>query len=68
MILTDELIGLMAKNHLTQKDMAEAIGITPKTFSLKLQKGVFGSDEMEVMIKVLDIKDPARIFFAESVT
>ena len=27
-------------------------------------KGVFGSDEIEVMIRLLDIADPCDIFFA----
>ena len=68
MILTDDLLGLMAKNHLSQKEMAEIIGITPKTFGIKLKNGVFGSDEIEIMIKVLKIKNPMAIFFAEKVT
>lgn len=55
-------------NGLTQKDVAETLGMTPKTFSLKLKKGVFGSDEIEVMIKLLDISDPVPIFFAHDVT
>lgn len=68
MILTDEILGLMAKNHLTRKDMANMLGITPKTFSIKLEKGVFGSDEIEIMIKELDIQNPVEIFFAPEVT
>ena len=32
------------------------------------EKGVFGSDEIECMIDELDIKDPAKIFFAKKVT
>lgn len=68
MILIDDIIGLMAKNHITRKDMAKRIGITPKTFAAKLNKGVLGTDEVEVMIKALDIKDPSAIFFANPVT
>jgi DNA-binding XRE family transcriptional regulator len=68
MILVDDIIGLMAKHHITKKDMAKLIGIAPKTLTAKMNKGVLGSDEMEVMIKALDIKDPASIFFANNVT
>ena len=68
MILTDDLRGLMAKNHVSQKEMAKKIGITPKTFGVKLKNGVFGSDEIEIMIKVLKIKNPIAIFFANKVT
>nr|DAH92812.1 MAG TPA: hypothetical protein [Caudoviricetes sp.] len=42
--------------------------MSPKTFSMKLKKRVFGSDEIEKMIKLLDIKDPMPIFFASEVT
>ena len=65
MIKTDELRGLLAKNGLSQSDMAKKIGITPKTFYEKMKIGIFGSDEIQVMIKVLNIDNPAAIFFAE---
>jgi hypothetical protein len=42
--------------------------MTPKTFYLKMKKGVFGSDEMEKMIDYLKIDDPAAIFFAKTVS
>lgn len=68
MINTDKLRGIIAENGLSQKDVAKAIGITPKTFYDKMQKGVFGSDEIDVMIEYLHIDDPATIFFAKAVT
>ena len=34
----------------TQINVVKRLGITPKTFSIKLKKGVFRSDEIEVMI------------------
>lgn len=65
MIRTDKLIGKIAENGYSQKDMAEAIGITPKTFYSKMKTGVFGSDEIEIMIDKLSIEDPVAIFFAK---
>lgn len=65
MIKTDELRGLIAKNGYSQTDIAKKIGIAPKTFYEKMKNGVFGSDEIEVMIDVLQIEDPAAIFFAK---
>ena len=62
MIKTDELRGIIAKNNLSQ---AKEIGITPKTFYEKMNKGVFGSDEIEVMIHLLKIENPVDIFFAK---
>ena len=51
-------------NGMTQQDVAKKIGISPKTFYQKMQKGVFGSDEMEAMIDILSIKNPMDVFFA----
>lgn len=68
MIDTNALRGRIAEKGYSQSDVAKAIGITPKTFYTKMEKKVFGSDEIEVMIDLLDIKDPARIFFANKVT
>lgn len=65
MIKTNELKGLIVQNGLSQSDMATKIGITPKTFYEKMKIGVFGSDEIQVMIDVLHIEDPAAIFFAK---
>ena len=65
MIKTAELRGIIAKNGFSQSDVALKIGITPKTFYEKMKLGVFGSDEIQVMIDELHIDDPASIFFAK---
>jgi len=68
MVNTSKLKGVIVANDKTQEEVAKAIGITPKTFYLKMKKGVFGSDEIEKMIKLLKIDDPISIFFADEVT
>lgn len=65
MIKINELKGIIAKNGLTQKQVAERIGIAPKTFYEKMKKGVFGSDEIQKMIEILNINNPCEIFFAK---
>lgn len=65
MIRTDKLKGVIAERGLSGAKVAKLIGITPKTFYEKMKKGVFGSDEIEVMVKILDIEQPAEIFFAD---
>ena len=65
MIKTDELRGIIAKNGLSQTDVAKMIGVTPKTFYEKMKIGIFGSDEIQIMIDELHIDDPASIFFAK---
>ncbi|OUQ17761.1 DUF739 domain-containing protein [Lachnoclostridium sp. An138] len=65
MIKTDELRGIIAKNGFSQSDIAAKIGVTPKTFYEKMKIGVFGSDEIQIMIDELHISNPADIFFAK---
>ena len=65
MIRTDELRGIIAKNGYSQSDIAVKIGITPKTFYEKMKNGVFGSDEIQIMIDELHIENPMPIFFAK---
>lgn len=64
MIKTDELRGIIAMRGLTQSDVAKLIGVTPKTFYDKMKNGVFGSDEIQIMIDDLKISNPIDIFFA----
>ena len=68
MIDVNALRGRITEKGLSQAKMAKMLGITPKTFYEKMNKGVFGSDEIECMITTLDIEDPAKIFFAKKVT
>lgn len=65
MIKTNELKGVIVKNGFSQSDVAGMIGITPKTFYEKMKTGVFGSDEIQIMIDKLHIDDPMSIFFAK---
>lgn len=65
---TDKLRGIIVENKKTQSDVAKMIGITPKTFYLRMQKGIFGSDEIQIMIDNLHIDNPMDIFFARKVT
>jgi plasmid maintenance system antidote protein VapI len=68
MVDTQKLRGKITEEGKTHADVAKAIGVTPKTFSEKLKKGVFLSNEMEIMIDYLNIEDPMLIFFAPNVT
>lgn len=68
MIDTNELRGIIAKNGKTQSDVAKMLNITPKTFYMRMKSGVFGSDEIQIMIDELHIDNPMQIFFAKKVT
>ena len=68
LIDTNELRGVIAKNGLSQSELARKLGMTPKTFYDKMKKGVFSSDEIEKMIVQLGIENPIAIFFVNNVT
>ena len=68
MIDTNELRGIIAKNGLSQSELARKLGMTPKTFYDKMKKGVFSSNEIEKMIVQLGIENPIAIFFVNNVT
>lgn len=65
MIATSKLRGIISERNLSQRKVAEIIGISEKTFYLKMKKGVFGTDEVEKMIEALNIENPAEIFLAK---
>lgn len=68
MIAVNKLRGIIVENGMTQKEVAEKLGMSQKTFYNKMKKGVFGTDEVEKMVSVLSIENPADIFFANKVT
>ena len=59
----NELRAYFAKNGMTQKDVAKRLGITENTLSKKIKDGVFGSDEIKMMIEMLGITNPLHVFF-----
>lgn len=52
------------RKGMTKAEVTKAIGMSDPTFDRRLRKGVFGSDEIEKLISVLEIKNPMDIFFA----
>lgn len=68
MIKVNQLKGIIAANGLSQRQLAEKMGMTEKTFYSKMHKGVFNSDEIMKMVEILgieDIEDIVGIFFAK---
>ena len=56
------------RNGYTQKDIAALLNISEKTLISRLNRGVFGTDEAQILVDRLHIKNPAAIFFAKTVT
>ncbi len=63
MIDTKKLKEIIFLNGMTQKKVAISIGMNEKTFYQKMKKGIFGSNEIDKMIDLLQIKEPEGIFF-----
>ena len=68
MIRTDLLNGEIARAGLSKALLARKIGMTPKTFYTKEKKGVFGSDEIEKIVRICNIADPMPVFFPDFVS
>jgi len=57
----------IVENEMTQAELANKLGMTAKTFSIKLKTGKFGLDEAGKMIEILKIDNPEKYFFSEVV-
>lgn len=62
MIDVNRLRGVIAERGMSQRKVAAQLGITEKTFYTKMKIGVFGTDEVEKMVEILNIKEPEKIF------
>ena len=58
----NKLAAAIVENGMTQRELAKMINMSPKTFYLKMKKGVFGTDEVAKMVEILGIQDPVEIF------
>ena len=64
----DKLKGKMTEGHLSQKSMAEALGITAQALNAKLNgRTQFTLEEAVKITEFLNLKDPVDIFFTPSV-
>lgn len=68
MVDVNKIRGIIAERGLSQRKVAEELGITEKTFYRKMRIGVFGTDEASRLVEILAIENPGEIFFAELVT
>ena len=68
MIRVDLLEGEIARAGLSDAELARRMGITPKTFYAKKKKGIFGSNEIEKIVRECGIAEPMPIFFPDFVS
>lgn len=56
---------LMLYNQVTQADLAKIMGVTENTLRSRFKNPeTFNLEEMNMIIKVLKIENPAEVFFA----
>ncbi len=70
MVNVNLLKGVMAEQGKSQRDVADMLGISERTFYNKMKRKVFDSDEIVQMCNYLGISENRMlsIFFANNVT
>lgn len=67
MINANKIRARIVELGMTQQQVAEKIGMSAKTFSIKMNNGKFGLDEADRMIEILKIDKPDSYFFTDGV-
>ena len=52
----------------TQGEVAEKLGISTNTFRFKVKNNTLDVRQMDILIKLLEIKNPVEIFFSKHIT
>ena len=68
MVQANEVRAAIARKNMTQSEVAKSLGISSKTLCARLKSGIFGSDEIDKLIDLLEISDPLWVFFGRKVT
>ena len=63
MVNTAKIKGLIVEREMTQAQVAQALGIADDTFYRKMRAGTFTTDEAYKLIQLLNIENPAEVFF-----
>ena len=68
MLNVPEFKAAMVRKGFTQKMIAEKLGVSEKTLTERIKAKRFGTEEIEILIPLLEIHDPMSIFFDGVVT
>jgi predicted DNA-binding protein (MmcQ/YjbR family) len=68
MVNTLELKAQIARKGKTNQEVYEALGMSKRVWYDRIKNKRFNSDEMYKLIELLEIDNPASIFFAPEVT
>lgn len=58
----------IVKAGLSIEDVYKGIGLSKRQWYERIRKGVFDSEEMYNLIRIIGIAEPVPIFFADKVT
>lgn len=61
----NELKGRIVAKGYTQEQFAQMLGMSKRSWWYRLKKKEFGSNDIKKMIELLDIQNPADIFFKD---
>lgn len=64
MVNSNKVKGLIVENGYSMSEIADYLGISTTSLHRRLKKGVFNSNEIDILIDKLHITDPMPIFFA----
>ena len=67
-INVNRLKGEIVAKGMTQKQVADAIGISDRAFRARLKNGRFNTNQIEKIAIILGLKNPWDIFFTHEVT
>lgn len=68
MVDTLKIKALVVERGMTQTEVAKRLGMSNKVWFDRMSKKKFDSEEMYNLIHILNIGNPAEIFFADEVT
>lgn len=63
----NRILGLIAEKRMNKNDVAKAIGLSERTFYDRLKHPeTFTIDELDRLVKFLELDDPASVIFSRS--
>ena len=63
---TQELKALMVRNNVSRQDLAKALSVSYSTILSRLKDGNFTLNQVDILIKTLNIANPSEVFFSDS--
>lgn len=66
MVNVDKILGRIREKRMTQKEVAELLGIATRTMATRIETGKFWTDELEKLAEILEIESPGEFFWPKN--